>query len=98
MKAVFLTDESRALPNDPEGLTKGRIFNGTSDNCSVGTPRQQSHSVVMIWGGMIQNELTDLFRVPEELKLTTGVYCSFLKKSIEAWHCNLLLFQWYDCV
>ena len=29
--------------------------------------RQQSGSVVMILGGMIGNELTSLFRVPEEL-------------------------------
>ena len=28
---------------------------------------QQSGSVVMIWGGMIGNELSSLFRVPEEL-------------------------------
>ena len=82
MKAVLLTEESRALPNDPDGFTKEWIFNG--DNCSVGIPRQQSDSVVMIWGGMIRNELTDLFRVPEELKLPADVYCSFLKKSIEA--------------
>ena len=44
MKAVLLTDESRASPNVPDGLTKGWIFNG--DNCSVGIPRQQSDSVL----------------------------------------------------
>ena len=51
IKAVPLTDESRALPNDPDGLTKGWIFNG--DNCSVGILRQQGDSVVTIWGVMI---------------------------------------------
>ena len=92
MKAVLLTDESRALPNDPDGLKKAWIFNG--DNCSVGIPRQQSDSVLRIWGGMIRYEPTDLFCVPEELKLpAVNVYCSFLKKSIEAWHGNLLLAQ-----
>ena len=91
MKAVFLADKSRASPNLPDGLTKGWIFNG--DNCSVGIPRQESNSVVRIWGGMISIELTDLFRVPEELKLPADVYCSFLKKSIEAWHGNLPLAQ-----
>ena len=34
MKAVLLTDESRASPNVPDGLTKGWIFNGY--NCSKG--------------------------------------------------------------
>ena len=88
MKAVLLSDESKALPNDPDDSTKGWIFNG--DNCSVGIARQHSNSVVGIWGGMIRNELTYLFRVPEELKLPADVYCSFLKISIEAWHGNLL--------
>ena len=57
------------------------VFNG--DYCAVGKPRQQSGSVTMIWGGMIRNELTGLFRVPEGLKLSTNMYCSFVKKSIE---------------
>ena len=42
---------------------------------------------------MIRNELTDLFLVPDELKLPADVHCSFVKKSIEAWHGNLLLAQ-----
>ena len=49
--------------------------------------------MVRIWGGMIRNELTDLFRVPEELKLPSDVYCSFRKKSVEALNGNLLLAQ-----
>ena len=56
MKTVLFTDESRTLPNDSAGLTKGWVFNG--DNCAVGIRRQQSGSVVMIWGGMIANEAT----------------------------------------
>ena len=82
MKAVLLTDESRALPNDPDGLMKGWIFNG--DNCSVGILLPQSYSMVRIWGRMIRNERTDLFCVPEELKLPGDVYCWFRKKSVEA--------------
>ena len=62
MKTVLFTDESRASPNDTDGLTKGWVF-----NCDNYIRRQQSGSVVMIWGGMIGNELTSLFRVPEEL-------------------------------
>ena len=77
MRAVLFTDESRASPNDSDSVTKGMVFNG--DNCA----RRQSGSVVMIWGGMIGNELTGVFRAPEELKLSADMYCSFLKKSIE---------------
>ena len=63
MKTVLFTDESRASPNDTDGLTKGWVFN---DNYTMGIRRQQSVLVIIIWGGMIGNELTSLFREPEE--------------------------------
>ena len=65
MKTVLFTDESRASLNYTDDLTKGWVFNG--DNYAIGIRRQQSGSVIMIWGGMIGNELTNLFRVAEEL-------------------------------
>ena len=54
MKTFLLTDESRASPNDPDGLTKGWVFNG--DSWATGIRRQQIGSVVKIWGGMIGNK------------------------------------------
>ena len=65
MKTVLFTDESRASPNDTDGLTKGYVFKG--HNYAMGIRRQESGSVVMISGGMNGNELTSLFRVPGEL-------------------------------
>ena len=62
IKTVLFTDESRASLNDTDILIKGWVFNG--DNYAIEIRRQQSGSVVMIWGGMIGNELTSLFRVP----------------------------------
>ena len=62
MKTVLFIDES---PNDTDVSTKGWVFNG--DHYAMGIRRQQSGSVVMIWGKMIGNELTSLFRVPEKL-------------------------------
>ena len=62
MKTVLFTDESRASPNDTNGLTKGWVFN--DDNYTMGIRRQQSGLVTIIWGGMIGNELTSLFREP----------------------------------
>ena len=55
IKIVLFTEESRASPNYTDGLSNGWVFNG--DNYAVGIRRQQSGSVVMIWGGMIGNEL-----------------------------------------
>ena len=75
MKTVLFTDESRASPNDTDGLTEGWVFN--VDNYAIGIRRQQSGSVVMIWSGMIGNELSSLFRVPEELNCPlTCIACS----------------------
>ena len=65
IKTVLLTEESRASPNDTDGFSNGWVFNG--DNYAIGIRRQQSGSVVKIWGGMIGNKLTSLFRVTEEL-------------------------------
>ena len=81
MKTVLFTDWSRAWPSDPDGLTKGWVFN--SDNCAMGIRHRPSGSMIMIWAGMIGNEVTGLFRVAEELKLSADMYFSFLKKSIE---------------
>ena len=65
MKTVLFIDESRASPNDTVVSTEGWVSNG--DNYAMGIRRQRSGSVVMIWSKMIGNELTSLFRVPEEL-------------------------------
>ena len=65
MKTVLFTDKSRASPNDTDALTKGWVFD--DDNCTMGIRRQQSGLVIIIWSGMIGNELTSLFRELEEL-------------------------------
>ena len=65
-ETVLFTDESRASPNNTDGLTKGWVFK--DDNYTgKGIRRQQSGLVIIIWGGMIGNELTSLFCKPEEL-------------------------------
>ena len=65
IKTVLFTDESRASPSDTDGLPKGWVFN--DDNYTMGIRRQQSGLVIIIWGRMIGNELTSLFREPGEL-------------------------------
>ena len=75
MKTVLFTDESRASLNDTDGLTKGWVFN--DDNYTMGIRRQQSGLVIIIWGGMIENELTSLFRERKELNCPlTCIACS----------------------
>ena len=53
MKSVLFTDDLRASPNNSDGLSKGRVFNG--DDCAVGILCQQIGSVLVIWGRMIRN-------------------------------------------
>ena len=65
MKTVLFIDESRTAPSDTDVSTEGWVSNG--DNYAMGIRRQQGGSVLMIWGKMIGNELTILFRAPEEL-------------------------------
>ena len=45
--------------------------------------RQQSGSVVMIWGGMIENELIGFFRAPKELKLSSHTFFFFLREYLK---------------
>ena len=51
MKTVLFTDESRASPNDTDGLIKGWVFD--DDGYSMEIRRQQSGLVIIIWGGII---------------------------------------------
>ena len=88
IKSVLFTDESRASPNDTDGLIKGWVFN--DDNYTMGIRRQQSGLVIIIRGGMIGNELTSLFREPEELN------CLLLAQLHEedhllAWSCSCMI-------
>ena len=47
-KTVRYTDESKESPNEPDGLNRRWRFNG--DNSAMEIRRQQSGSVLMIWG------------------------------------------------
>jgi hypothetical protein len=91
IKFVLFTDESRATLDGPDGWEKGWVFNG--DDCPTRMRRQQGGGGVMIWGGIIGNELVGPFRVPEGVKLTSVTYCDFLKNALEPWMDDLPLSQ-----
>ena len=83
MNLVLLTDESRATLDDPDGWAKGWVYNG--DTCHARMRRQQGGGGVMLWTGIIGDELVGFFRVPDGLKLTAATYFEFLKKALEPW-------------
>ncbi len=47
--------------------------------------RQQGGGGVMIWAGIIGDELFGPVRVPESAKITSHTYCQFLKSVLEPW-------------
>ena len=83
MKFVLLTDESRVTLDGPDGWSKEWVYNG--DCCTTRIRRQQGGGGVMIWDGIIGDELVGPFRVPAVLKLTSVTYCQFLKNALELW-------------
>ena len=83
MKYVLFTDESRATLDGPDGWTKGWVING--DQAPVRRRRQQGGGGVMIWAGIIGDELIGPVRVPQGVKLSSATYCQFLKNVLEPW-------------
>ena len=62
MKYVLFTDESRATLDGSDGWAKGWVING--DQAPVRRRRQQGGGGVMIWAGIIGDELIGPVRVP----------------------------------
>lgn len=83
MKNILFTDEARATLDGPDGWAKGWIFNG--DKCPLRLRRQQGGGGVMIWAGIIGDELVGPARVPDGVKLTSATYCKFLKSELAPW-------------
>ena len=83
MKHVLFTDESRATLDGPDGWSRGWVIRG--DQCPTRIRRQQGGGEVMLWAGIVGDELVGPFRVKEGVKLTSQTYCQFLKSFLEPW-------------
>ena len=83
MKHVLFTDESRATLDGPDGWSRGWVLRG--DQCPTRIRRQQGGGGVMIWAGIVGDELVGPVRVQEGVKLTSQTYCQFLKSVLEPW-------------
>ena len=66
----------RVTLNGPDGWARGWIMNG--QNVPVRLRRQQGGGGVMIWAGIIGDQLIGPFRVPDGVKLNSENYCQFL--------------------
>ena len=83
MNFVLFTDESRATLDDPDGWAKGWVYNG--EQAPTRLRCQQGGGGVMIWAGIIGDELIGPVHVPEGVKLISDTYCQFLKNELEPW-------------
>jgi len=83
MKMVLFTDESRATLDGPDGWGKGWVGNGQERHTSF--RRQQGGGGVMIWAGIIGDELVGPVRVPDGVKITSVAYCQLLESALLPW-------------
>ena len=81
MEYVLFTDESRATLDGP--WAKGWVIKGYL--APVRLRRQHGGGGVMIWEGIIGDEIVRSVRVPQGVKLTSTTYCQFLKNVLDPW-------------
>ena len=68
----------------PDGWAGGWISNG--HRAPLRLRRQQGGGGVLVWAGIIKNELVGPFRVEHGLKINSHTYCQFLKDTfIKQW-------------
>ena len=81
---VLFTDESRATLDGPDGWMSGWLLNGTTPQSKI--RRQQGGGGVMIWAGIINDQVVGPFRVPDGVKMKAQSYVAFLKENFLPWY------------
>ena len=77
-KNVLFTDEFRATLDGPDGWMSDWLLNSTTPQGKI--RRQQGSGGVMIWAGIINNQIVGPFRVPDGITMCAKSYVNFLKK------------------
>ncbi|XP_039618203.1 uncharacterized protein LOC120534678 [Polypterus senegalus] len=82
---VLWTDEMRVSLDGPDGWARGWI--GKGQRAPVRLRRQQGGGGVLVWAGIVKDELVGPFRVEDGVKLNSQSYCQFLE--------DTFFKQWY---
>ena len=82
-QTVLWTDEAWATLDGPDGWSKGWLQKVA--NPLLRYKRQQGGGGVMIWAGVIGNQVVGPFLVPDGLKMNSANYCSFLEANFLPW-------------
>lgn len=80
---VIWTDEMRATLDGPDGWARGWIQAGAKAPTRL--RRQQGGGGVMIWAGLLKDEVIGPFRIADGVKMNSQAYCDFLKKNFLPW-------------
>ena len=82
---VLWTDEMRVTVDGPHGWARGWI--STGHRAPLPLRHQQGGGGVLVWAGIIKDELVGPFRVEDGVKLNSQSYCQFLE--------DTFFKQWY---
>ena len=75
---VLFTDKSRATLDGIDDWMSVLLLNGTTPQSKI--RRQQGGGGLMIWVGIINNQIVGPFRAPDGVKMCAKSYVDFLKK------------------
>lgn len=81
---VMFTDEMRATLDGPDGWSKTWVPRGSSRPQRM--RRQQGGGGVMMWAGIIGNEILGPFRIADGVKINSVNYITFLKEKFVPWY------------
>lgn len=76
MKCVIFTDETRATLDGPDGWSKGWV--GFEGKLHHRFRRHQGGGGVMLWAGIVHDELVGPIMVREGVKINSANYCALL--------------------
>lgn len=77
---ILFSDETRASLDGPDHWQKGWVLRGEPK--PVRYRRQQGGGGLMLWAGIIDDEIFGPFRVAEGVKMTSKTYTKFLEENL----------------
>lgn len=83
MKCVLFTDETRATLDGPDGWSKGWV--GFEGKLHHRFRRHQGGGGVMLWAGIVENEIVGPIMVREGVKINSANYCTLLEECLFPW-------------
>lgn len=82
-KQVLFTDEARATLDGPDGWASGWVLK--QQKTPTRYRRQQGGGGLMIWAGIINDEVVGPIQVPDGVKLDSESYCELLEEGFFTW-------------